>query len=90
VRDRPGITVPVYLTPNYDALVTDALERVGNVATFLARDVDKVAAFMPLRKAGSIGRPIGDADWIEALEARTGRTLAPAKRGPKVGSSGVK
>lgn len=29
---------------------------------------DEAAAFMPLRKAESIGRPIGDADRIEALE----------------------
>ena len=70
--------------------VAPALERVGDFATFLARDVDEAAAFMPLRKAESIGRPIGDAGWIKTLEARTGRTLAPAKRGPKTGSLGVK
>ena len=36
-----------------------------------------------LRRAETIGRPIGDPDWLEALEARTGRTLAPGRRGPK-------
>ena len=81
-----------HLAGKDDALVTvaPALERVGDFAAFLAQDVDEAAAFLPLRKAESIGRPIGNAEWIEALEARTGRTLAPAKRGPKAGRSGVK
>lgn len=29
------------------------------------------------------GRPLGNRDFVESLEARTGRTLAPRKRGPK-------
>jgi putative transposase len=31
----------------------------------------------------TIGRPHGDAEFLKELERRTGRTLAPAKRGPK-------
>jgi putative transposase len=29
------------------------------------------------------GRPAGAEDWDKALEQATGRTLAPARRGPK-------
>ena len=36
-----------------------------------------------LRRAETVGRPIGDPDWLAALEARTGRTLAPGRRGTK-------
>jgi len=62
-----------------------ALERVGNFAAFLAEDFDQDEAWLALRRAASIGRPIGDAEWIAALEVRTVRTLAPGKRGPKMG-----
>ncbi|MDB5704390.1 MAG: transposase [Sphingomonas bacterium] len=74
-----------HLAGEDDALVTvaPALERIDDFAAFLADDIDEAAVYAALRKAESIGRPIGDADWIEALEARTGRKLAPAKRGPQ-------
>jgi putative transposase len=36
-----------------------------------------------LRRAESIGRPIGDAAFITEFERRTRRPLAPAGRGPK-------
>jgi putative transposase len=55
---------------------------VGDFAAFLAEEVNEAAAFAPLRRAESIGRPIGSPEWIEALERRTGRNLAPGKRGP--------
>jgi putative transposase len=29
------------------------------------------------------GRPLGSAEWLEALEERTGRVLKAQKRGPK-------
>jgi len=61
--------------------VAPALERVGNFAAFLAEGIDQDEAWLALRRAESIGRPNGDAAWIAALEARTGRTLAPGKRG---------
>ena len=62
--------------------VAPVLERLGDFAAFLAEDVDEAEAFAPLRRAESIGRPIGSPRWIEALERRTGRKLAPGKRGP--------
>jgi len=36
-----------------------------------------------LRRAETIGRPIGDAAFLQRLEKASGRTLAPGKRGPK-------
>jgi putative transposase len=33
------------------------------------------------------GRPIGNMAWIESLEARSGRSLKPQKRGPKAKES---
>jgi putative transposase len=40
-------------------------------------------AFDQLRMAESVGRPLGDTVFMNALEKATGRTLIPAKRGPK-------
>ena len=38
---------------------------------------------MALRRAESIGRPLGDAAFVRSLERLTGRSLQPAMRGPK-------
>jgi putative transposase len=40
-------------------------------------------AFERLRRAETIGRPLGDDAFINALETQTQRPLRPAKRGPK-------
>jgi len=42
-----------------------------------------LAAFDRLRRAETIGRPVGDEAFIAGLEAQTQRLLRPAKRGPK-------
>jgi putative transposase len=39
--------------------------------------------FERLRRAETIGRPIGDEAFIAELEHLTGRSLKPGKRGPK-------
>jgi len=80
-------SVAAHLAGKDDAVVRvkPALDRVGDFAAFLAEDIDEDAAWLALRRAESIGRPIGDADWIAALEARTGRTFAPGKCGQKRG-----
>lgn len=36
-----------------------------------------------LRRAETIGRPLGDESFVHALETATGRSLKPGKRGPK-------
>jgi putative transposase len=63
--------------------VRPVLDRVGDFAKFLAEDIDEDAAFAALRKAETIGRPIGAPEWIAKLEEQTGRTLAAGKRGPR-------
>ena len=62
--------------------VAPALERVGDFAAFLDEPFDEPLAYAGLRKAESVGRPVGSAEWIEAMEARTGFKLAPGRRGP--------
>ena len=63
--------------------VAPVLARVGDFAPFLDEPFDEDSAYAALRRAETIGRPVGDADWLKALEEQTGRSLAPAKRGRK-------
>jgi putative transposase len=62
--------------------VAPALDRVGDFAAFLSEDFDETPSYGALRKAESIGRPIGSPEWLADMEQRTGRTLAPKRRGP--------
>ena len=63
--------------------VAPALERVGDFTAFLDEAFDEAFTYAALRKAESIGRPVGSPEWLEDMEARTGLTLKPKKRGPK-------
>ncbi|MEO3430501.1 transposase [Pelagibius sp. CAU 1746] len=57
-------------------------ERYPNFAALIEAGEDEDLS-MALRRAESIGRPLGNAAFVETLERQTGRTLQPAKRGPK-------
>jgi len=59
------------------------LERVGDFAAFLGQSFDEAMTYAALRKAESIGRPVGSKDWLAGMEQRTGLTLAAGKRGPQ-------
>ena len=63
--------------------VAPALERVGDFAAFLGEAFDEALNYAGLRKAESVGRPVGSKAWLAEMEARTGLVLAPQKRGPK-------
>jgi putative transposase len=63
--------------------VAPALARVGDFASFLGEAFDEAMTYAALRKAESVGRPVGSKAWLADMEARTGLTLAPGKRGPK-------
>lgn len=63
--------------------VAPALERVGDFAAFLGEEFDEELTYAALRRAESIGRPIGSPAWLAQMEERLGRSLAPQKRGPK-------
>ncbi len=57
-------------------------ERFAGPADLLARDPDEEAENR-LRRAESIGRPVGGAAFLERIETTLGRTVKPRKRGPK-------
>lgn len=59
-----------------------ALERVGDFAAFLGEAFDEALTYAALRKADSVGRPVGSKEWLGEMKARNGKTLAPQKRGP--------
>lgn len=84
-RDWKWSSARAHLAAKDDGVVNVApvLERVGDFRKFLAEDFDEDAAYAALRRAETIGRPIGGADWLEDLEQRTGRALTPRKRGRK-------
>jgi putative transposase len=63
--------------------VAPALARVGDFAAFLGEDFDEALSYAALRKAESVGRPVGSAEWLAEMEERSGLALAPRKRGPK-------
>jgi putative transposase len=70
--------------------VAPGLERTGDFKAFLNEDFDEAFTYAALRKAESVGRPVGSKEWIADMEAKTGLKLAAAKRGPapKVKSAG--
>jgi putative transposase len=63
--------------------VAPALERVGDFTQFLGEAFDEALSYAALRKAESVGRPVGSKEWLADMEARSGLSLAPQKRGPK-------
>ncbi len=62
------------------------LELIDNWKKFLAAGLDD-DVLETVRRHERTGRPLGSPDFVEALEARTGRTLGRAKPGPKPGST---
>ena len=80
----PWSSVRAHLAGEDDTLVEVAplLDRYGDFAAFLDHAEDPQAT-RSLRMAESTGRPLGSPSWVEELERRTGRSLAPRKRGPK-------
>jgi putative transposase len=84
-EEWPWSSVRAHLAGEDDALVrvAPALDRYGRFADFLGSQDDDAEAWRALRRAETSGRPLGSAGWVADLEARTGRALAPQKRGPK-------
>lgn len=84
-EDWPWSSVRAHLAGRSDGVVevTPLLARIEDFAAFLAEPFDEDSAYLALRRAETIGRPLGGKDWIEQLEREHGRVLAPRKRGPK-------
>ena len=62
--------------------VAPGLARVHDFSAFLGEEFDEALGYAALRRAESVGRQVGSADWIEEMSARTGRALAAKRRGP--------
>lgn len=86
-QDWRWSSTAAHLAGKDDMLVSVApvLERYGQFDAFLdcSGGAEEADAWRKLRMAETSGRPLGGGAWIETLEARTGRTLRPQKRGPK-------
>jgi putative transposase len=83
--DWPWSSVHALLDPSReDGLTTTGpvLARYPNFAEAIAAGEDE-ALFSRLRRAETIGRPLGAKAFIEALEASAGRPLRAGKPGPK-------
>jgi putative transposase len=85
--DWPWSSARAHLAGRDDGVVTTApvLGMVGDFAAYLGAPED-TAAVTAIRRSRTTGRPVGEAAWLEALEARTSRQLAPQKRVPKSGT----
>lgn len=85
-EDWPWSSARSHLAGADDGLVSvkPLLDRHGNFAQLLDSATEQEeAAWAALRKSESTGRPIGGSEWLAELERRTGRALAPARRGRK-------
>lgn len=73
-----------------DGLTTTApvLSRYPNFADLIAAGEDE-ALSSSLRRAETIGRPVGAKDFLARLEGEAGRTLIPGKRGRKATKSAL-
>jgi len=87
--DGPWSSVRAHIDGRPDPLITPSrlAERLGDeAARFFEVDVEEEAR-RKLRRASSTGRPLGAAAWVKALEASTGRALAPRPIGRPRGQS---
>ena len=84
-QDWPWSSTRAHLagTDDHVVKVAPALERVGDFAAFLGDSFDEALSYAALRKAESVGRPVGSPEWLEDMETRTRLALRPQQRGPK-------
>ncbi|HUO11657.1 MAG TPA: transposase [Caulobacteraceae bacterium] len=83
-QDWRWSSVHAHLSGQDDGVTTLAplLSRYPDFAALIEAAPD-AEAFDRLRRAETIGRPLGDAAFMSGLEALTKRTLLPGKRGRK-------
>lgn len=63
--------------------VAPVLERIDDFEAFLSQQFDEDFTYAALRRAETLGRPIGSPEWLKEMQARSGLQLLPGKRGPK-------
>ena len=83
-RDWPWSSVRAHLLGRDDGLVAvqPLLERAPRFADLIESQAAE-AAEAALRRAETIGRPLGDGAFLEAVAYRLGRSVTPRKRGRK-------
>lgn len=83
-EDYPWSSAGAHLAGRDDSLVqaTPMLERVPDWKAYLESGLD-AATMDAMRLHSRTGRPLGDAAFVQRLEAQTGRVLQPLKRGRK-------
>ncbi len=81
--DWPWSSVHAFLGRD-DGLTNCAplLERYPDFAALIEADEDD-ALFQKLRRAETVGRPLGSDSFLSRLERKAGRALKPGKRGPR-------
>jgi putative transposase len=81
----PWSSARAYLKRQDDGLTAtaDFLEQFPNIAPLLEDTPERDMADMLLRRAETIGRPLGNAAFLQKLERKLNRPLKAAKRGPK-------
>jgi|TARA_R110002049_G_scaffold65445_7_gene171883 putative transposase len=84
-QDWPWPSVKAHLAGVDDGLVKvgPVLERYGAFQNFLGEGDCTGEVYRQLRQSETTGRPLGNDAWIEQIEAQSGRSLKPKKRGPK-------
>lgn len=60
----------------------EVLQRFPDMGQMLKREAD-ADALGRLKAAETIGRPVGEPEFLRRIERKTGRDLMPGKRGPK-------
>ena len=77
-EDWPWSSVRTHLAGEANNMVevAAALDRIGDFAAFLDESFDEASTYAALRKAESVGRPVGSKDWLADMEAKTGMELA--------------
>ena len=88
-RDWPHSSVAAHVAGEDDgvAIVRPLLDRIPRFADLLDGDADD-PDFAVLRNSETIGRPLGRASFVEAVEKQLGRKVTPEKRGRKAGGEG--
>ncbi len=76
-----------YLKRHDDGLTdtADFVEQFPDIAELLEDNPEREMADTLLRRAETIGRPLGSATFLTKLEKKLNRPLKAAKRGPKTG-----
>lgn len=84
-EDWTWSSVRAHLAGEDDHVVTvaPALDRIGDFRAFLGEAFDEAFTYAALRRAETLGRPVGSREWLEDMQQKTGLSLIPGKRGPK-------